>query len=289
TVLQELQNSWNTRFGGWQAGSDCTQAQGLTCDSNGMITSMRLKLSSAVDFQPASVTQLSHLTQLEASNSFKFPTGSLYNITWLKSLAVDCLMDLNLPIPGELANLSQLTRLRICKCGLKDELQMFTRLPSLLELDVPSNSISYIRDINYRFPSHEKLNLSSNLIVAGILPSLTRLTGLTSLDLSSNQLEGYQVLESFSLPTLQFLNLSNNGLSGSLPESLTTMSNLVTLSVASNYMEGTIPPALGRLRNLSTLVTNPGGLTCPDNYTSCGVPQNASSGFCRTCPDFCTT
>ncbi|CAI6011096.1 unnamed protein product [Closterium sp. NIES-65] len=91
------------------------------------------------------------------------------------------------------------------------------------------------------------------------------------------------------MPTLQFLNLSSNRLRGSLPESLTTMSNLVTLSVAFNYMEGTIPPALGKLRNLSTLDTNTSGLKCPDSYSSCGVPQNTTSGFCRTCPDFCST
>ncbi|CAI5969731.1 unnamed protein product, partial [Closterium sp. NIES-64] len=60
-------------------------------------------------------------------------------------------------------------------------------------------------------------------------------------------------------------------------------------SVAFNYMEGTIPPALGKLRNLSTLDTNTSGLKCPDSYSSCGVPQNTTSGFCRTCPDFCST
>ncbi|CAI5524324.1 unnamed protein product, partial [Closterium sp. Naga37s-1] len=54
-------------------------------------------------------------------------------------------------------------------------------------------------------------------------------------------------------------------------------------------MKGTIPSVLGKLHKLSSLDTNTSGLKCPDNYTSCGVPQDASSGFCRTCPDFCAT
>ncbi|CAI7900949.1 unnamed protein product, partial [Closterium sp. NIES-54] len=204
--------------------------------------------------------------------------------------AVDCLPYMTDSIPDGVANLTQLTRLRISDCGFENQLDRLTRLSKLSELEVPSNGIPSIWDISSsNFPTLVKLNLSSNPLRPYNVEYLTRLSGLTSLDLSSNQLEGDQVLPNITMPTLQFLNLSNNGLRGSLPESLTTMTNLISLSVASNYMEGTIPPALGKLDRLSTLDTNTSGLMCPDSYTSCGVPQDTSSGFCRTCPDFCKT
>ncbi|CAI7736456.1 unnamed protein product [Closterium sp. NIES-53] len=111
-VLQELQKSWDTNITGWQAGGDCRQAAGLTCNRNGMITSMRLDTPSAASFSPTSVTRLSSLTQLEVSQVPNIPQGSLYNITWLQSLAVDCspYKDKDL-LPDGVANLTQLTRL----------------------------------------------------------------------------------------------------------------------------------------------------------------------------------
>ncbi|CAI6011029.1 unnamed protein product [Closterium sp. NIES-65] len=44
------------------------------------------------------------------------------------------------------------------------------------------------------------------------------------------------------------------------------------------------PVCLGILR-----AKDNNNLTCPDSYSSCGVPQDTSSGFCRTCPGFCNT
>ncbi|CAI6011028.1 unnamed protein product [Closterium sp. NIES-65] len=84
-------------------------------------------------------------------------------------------------------------------------------------------------------------------------------------------------------------NISNNGLSGAIPESLTAITSLAYLNMSFNHFEGTIPPSLGGLRQLTTVDTNDTSLKCPDNYTSCGVPQDTSSGFCRACPDFCNT
>ncbi|CAI5524320.1 unnamed protein product, partial [Closterium sp. Naga37s-1] len=266
-VLKELQSLWKKNFSGWQAGSDCQQAQGLTCDSDGMITSMRVNTSAVVNWEPASVTRLSRLTQLELLQVPNIPQGALYSMTWLKSLAVDCQSYTPSGLPEGVTKLTELTRLRLSNCWFKNEHYRLLRLTNLMELELPSNGIVYI----------ENMVMSS------------KLTKLVKLDFSSNQLNDNQVLQVVSLPSLQFLNLSNNRLTGSLPESLTTMTNLVSLSVAANYMEGTIPPVLGKLHHLSTLDTNTSGLTCPDSYSSCGVPQDSSSGFCRTCPDFCTT
>ncbi|GJP55523.1 hypothetical protein CLOM_g14471 [Closterium sp. NIES-68] len=133
-------------------------------------------------------------------------------------------------------------------------------------------------------------DLRSNLLTLDSIAYLKNLTALTWLDMSSNQLRGDRLAEgNLSLPNLQYMNLSNNQLTGGIPESFTTMTALVGLNVSFNYMDGTIPPSLGSLKNLSTISTNGTSLTCPASYSSCGVPQNETSGFCRTCSDFCTT
>ncbi|CAI5490931.1 unnamed protein product, partial [Closterium sp. Naga37s-1] len=181
-VLKELQSLWKKNFSGWQAGSDCQQAQGLTCDSDGMITSMRVNTSAVVNWEPASVTRLSRLTQLEFSQVPQFPWGSLYNMTWLKSLAVDCLPHTHYGIPDGMANFTQLTRLRISDCGFVNELGKLTRLSNLSELEVPFNRISSIMDVtNSNFPTLAKLNLSSNPLEPDSLMHLSRLSGLTTL------------------------------------------------------------------------------------------------------------
>ncbi|GJP55520.1 hypothetical protein CLOM_g14469 [Closterium sp. NIES-68] len=289
-VLRDLQDFWSRNFTGWRTGGDCKQAQGLTCDGDGMITSMRFNTSSVVYVYPTTVTQLSRLAHLEFTDVDHIPWGSLYNITWLKSLTVECYPYMIDSIPDGVANLTQLTRLRISSCGFENQLHKLSRLTSLVELEVPSNKISYMGEItSTNFPRLVKLNLSSNLLTTDNLLYLKTLTSLTTLDLSSNLFKGDLVVQNISLPTLQFLSLSNNQLTGSLPESLTNMTNLVSLSVDFNYMDGTISPDFGRLTNLSALSTKGTSLTCPDSYSSCGVPQNESSGFCQTCSDFCTT
>ncbi|CAI5981584.1 unnamed protein product [Closterium sp. NIES-64] len=144
--------------------------------------------------------------------------------------------------------------------------------------------------IDNSFPTLMNLDLRSNVIELYTLDYLKNLTALTSLDVSSNQLSGDGLAQGYlSLPNLQYLNLFNNQLTGGIPDSIATMTSLVSLNVSLNYMEGTISPSLGRLKRLSKLAINGTKLSCPDSYSSCGVPQNASSAFCRTCPDFCAT
>ncbi|CAI6011045.1 unnamed protein product [Closterium sp. NIES-65] len=288
-VLQELQTSWNNAIPGWQAGSDCTQAQGLTCDSDGMITSMRFDQLPLWASIPTSITRLTSLTELRFQNDLPDPK-SLNSMTQLKALSVDCNPNEN---AFSLPNLVQLTRLRLENCGFgtsTDGLSPLLKLSALVNLELPSNQISELVTLDgIDYPNLQNLNLSSNPLKIDSVAGFTTLRSLTTLDLSGTQLFGGHFLKDLPLPALKFLNLSNNGLTGSLPESLTTMTNLVSLSVASNYMEGTIPPALGKLDKLSTLYTNGTSLKCPDIYTSCGVPQDTSSGFCRACPDFCDT
>ncbi|CAI5461907.1 unnamed protein product [Closterium sp. Yama58-4] len=288
-VLQELQTTLMFNSYGWKAGSDCQQADGLTCDSDGMITSMSFA-TYQTQFYVDSVTRLSHLTKLEIKDVKYPPEGTLYNITWLKSLSLTCSMNTMYSIPAEMGNLTQLTHLRIQNCPFGDEISTVSLLTTLVDLELLANGIHAMWILTQNsFPTLMNLDLRSNLIELNTLDYLKNLTALTSLDLSSNQLSDGLAQANLSLPSLQYLNLFNNQLTGGIPDSIATMTSLVSLNVSFNYMDGTISPSLGRLNRLSKLAINGTNLTCPDSYTSCGVPQNASSAFCRTCPDFCAT
>ncbi|CAI5459405.1 unnamed protein product, partial [Closterium sp. Yama58-4] len=224
----------------------------------------------------------------------EFPDNPLYNITWLEALSVECVPGgvVNETFPSTISNLAQLTRLRVkdCSMGTNGGFSMLSSLTSLVDVELPSNGVLDLSSLHgLGFAKLQNLNLSANTLQSNRLLDLNSLTSLTSLDMSHNRLEGDQLLQRITLPSLHFLDLSHNQLSGFLPESFTTMTSLDTLDVGFNKLQGTIPPSFGSLNNLSTLATGSTSLACPDRYSSCGVPQYPSTGFCRKCADFCTS
>ncbi|XP_039173549.1 receptor-like protein 43 [Eucalyptus grandis] len=111
------------------------------------------------------------------------------------------------------------------------------------------------------------IDLSSNNI-GGILPAslLTSweamkanvelvkiLTVFTSIDFSSNRLEGPIPDTIGDLKALYFLNLSHNAISGSIPPVLGNLHQLESLDLSWNYLNGSIPAQLVNLDFLSFL------------------------------------
>ncbi len=97
------------------------------------------------------------------------------------------------------------------------------------------------------------LNLSSNNLNGTIPTEIGNLTSLVTLDLRSNSLSGGIPTEIGSLSLLQKLDLRNNSLSGSIPTSIDGMSSLRSLYLVGNNLDGNIPTQLGGLSNLRTL------------------------------------
>ncbi|ONI04027.1 hypothetical protein PRUPE_6G297100, partial [Prunus persica] len=96
-------------------------------------------------------------------------------------------------IPASYGNLSRLAKISLRNCSLQGEIPDFSRIPSLLYLDLSWNHLS------------------------GSIPSHRLAYNMTTIDLSDNQLNG-SIPESFSdLPSLQKLSLENNLLTGSVP------------------------------------------------------------------------
>ncbi|KAL6987866.1 hypothetical protein U1Q18_013612 [Sarracenia purpurea var. burkii] len=79
------------------------------------------------------------------------------------------------------------------------------------------------------------------------------LTVFTSIDFSSNSLEGEIPASIGDLRVLYVLNLSHNALTGQIPSSLGNLTQLGSLDLSSNRLSGSIPITLARLTFLSFL------------------------------------
>lgn len=101
------------------------------------------------------------------------------------------------------------------------------------------------------------LAVAFNHFVGPLPVSLSKLTGLESLDLSSNNFTGTiprWLCEEESGNNLKELYLQNNGFTGFIPPTLGNCSNLVALDLSFNFLTGTIPPSLGSLSKLRDLI-----------------------------------
>ncbi len=94
------------------------------------------------------------------------------------------------------------------------------------------------------------LDLSINQLTGEIPRELGTLGDLWNLDLSSNRLTGGIPAELGSLSALAFLILNNNRLTGEIPAELGDLSNPAYLWLSDNRLTGRIPPELGNLTGL---------------------------------------
>ncbi|CAO2171407.1 unnamed protein product [Urochloa humidicola] len=96
----------------------------------------------------------------------------------------------------------------------------------------------------------------TNAAVAGPFPyAVGNLTGLTYLDVSSNNITGAFPTTLYRCTALQYLDLSGNYLGGELPSDIGFRlgPNLTTLALDNNRFNGTIPASLSGLQHLQLL------------------------------------
>ena len=103
------------------------------------------------------------------------------------------------------------------------------------------------------------LDLSSNQLTS-VPPEITKLTNLTSLDLSGNQLTSLPP-EITKLTNLTSLDLSGNQLT-SLPPEITKLTNLTSLDLSDNQLTS-LPPEITKLTNLTYLDLSENQLPIP--------------------------
>ncbi|CAN1755515.1 Receptor-like protein 7 [Linum perenne] len=223
------------------------------------------------------------------------------NLTRLRVLKLDEL-DLSRGFPNKSFLPETIQQLSLRYCSVTGENNFHGRLPSLLassntikQVDFSHNNFSGTIPTSYcYFDNLEMLNLRNNDL-QGHIPSFSfrnneddkkgDSTGLVSLDLSSNKINGnispslcdMKFLEVIhlstnhlngsipsclvSLKSLRVLSLKNNGLSGMLPKDFAHGCNLKTLDVNQNNLHGQIPKSLGLCKDLEVLDVGKNNLT----------------------------
>ena len=169
------------------------------------------------------------------------------------------------PVPTELGNLANLTRLDLAHNFLSGPVPTeLGRLTDLEFLHLGDNGLSGpVPPELGNLAGLTWLSLSSNSLSGPILPGLGELTSLTQLSLGGNDLTGPIPPELGSLANLENLNLWGNDLSGPIPPELGELSNLQNLWLPANDLSGPIPPELGGLGNLESLHLGGNDLTGP--------------------------
>lgn len=110
--------------------------------------------------------------------------------------------------------------------------------------------------IQFEFFKYGHLNYQDRVIVTmkGLEMTLTKiLTVFTSIDFSSNQIEGSIPEQMMDFTALHGLNLSNNYLSGHVPSFMGKLQQLESFDLSNNSFTGEIPQQLSNLSFLSVL------------------------------------
>ena len=122
------------------------------------------------------------------------------------------------------------------------------------------------------------------------LPSdVWKLTNLTYLDLSRNQLSGSIPPEIGNLTNLTYLNLGFNQLTGSIPPEIGNLTNLTWLGLYNNQLTGSIPTEIGNLTNLWNLKLHGNQLMgeIPESICDLNIDWSNSNSFNITNNQLC--
>ncbi|MED6137822.1 hypothetical protein PIB30_068628, partial [Stylosanthes scabra] len=261
----------------------------LPSQFGGFVSLTHLNLS-ACGFKGDFPSQISHLSKLQ-SLDLSYNYGLKWKDTTLKILLQNAtaLLEIVLdytdmssigPTPSPLsliANMSSLvTTLSLGNTGLRGHLTSHILcLPNLQELNLYGNENIqvYVPNLNCSSSLLSVLDLSFCQFTGSQIPSsFSNLTHLTSLGLSSSELNGSIPTLLSNLQHLTHLDLSDNKFSGQFPNVLAQLTNLQALTLWGNRLGGKL--LLSSLANLTQLSL----LDCSRNKFQGPLP-NKITGF----------
>ena len=259
----------------WLTDAPLEQWYGVTIGDAGRVSALNLSSNRLAGKVPRALANLANLAELDLSDNL--------NLTWetptwlgdLNKLTVLRLGDRLLGIsgfggevPGELANLTNLTELDLSghefDCEIPRWLGNLTNLTVLrleswalgksgFDGEVPAELANLVNLIDF--------SLGHNRLSGEIPLRLSQLTNLVRLDLGGNQLSGEIPRELGRLVNLRYLHLQQNQLTGVIPRELAHLTNLRYLDLGWNQLSGEIPRQLGRLTRLTELSLEENKLT----------------------------
>ncbi|XP_034925715.1 receptor-like protein EIX2 isoform X2 [Populus alba] len=249
---------------------DCCKWRGVGCDNiTGHVTSLNLHSSPLYEhhFTPLtgkvsnSLLELQHLNYLDLSlnnldESIMDFIGSLSSLRYL-NLSYNLF---TVTIPYHLKNLSRLQSLDLSYSfdASVENLGWLSHLSSLEHLDLSGSDLSKLQglvpDGFRKMSALTKLVLSRNQLEGGIPRFLGEMCSLHTLDLCHNNLTGElsdltRNLSGRTESSLEILRLCQNQLHGSLTD-IARFSSLRELDISNNQLNGSIPESIGFLSKL---------------------------------------
>ena len=251
-------DSWESSAN-WLTAAPLNAWHGVTANSDGRVTALRLGWNNLTGGLPSDIGNLSELRVLLLNDnalSGAIPS-ELGNLSRLETLDIGQ-NRLDGAIPSELGNLSSLRELYLgggrnrFSGGIPPELGNLANL--------------------------KRLNLGYTQLSGQIPPELGNLVNLRSLILDTNSLRGKIPAELGRLTELMTLSLHHNQLVGELPMELGNLTELTYLLLDHNQLTGELPQSLTNLTEIEDFFFNSNsGLCAPDDADFQAWLQNIDS------------
>ncbi|KAL3323252.1 hypothetical protein AABB24_040390, partial [Solanum stoloniferum] len=286
----------------WNESRDCCSWDGVTCDMlTGHVIGLDLSCSllNGTIHPNSSLFQLHHLQTLNLAYNEFYSFSIPHNIGRLRNLRHLNLSDsfFEGEIPTEISYLSNLVSLEFYCYGCElDErtfetiLQNFTNLEVLylygvnISSPIPVNISSSLRYVDlgltnlrgvltesfFLLPGLERLYLSFNDLLKGVLPNIHPSNTLLELDISFTGISGELPDSIGTFSSLNILDMRGCQLSGHIPDSVGNLTQIRHLDFSKNHFTGHIPSTISKLKQLTYLGLSSNSFTgeIPDIFSN---------------------
>eukprot|EP00977_Amphora_coffeiformis_P013766 scaffold3676_cov166-Amphora_coffeaeformis.AAC.4 len=214
------------------AASVCTWF-GISCNSNGQVTAIRLRNNDLTKAPPVDIFRLPQLTVLDlAGNALNFSFDGIANAVRLQTL------DLTQTDLKSLNGVEALQQTQIRKLALGS---------NILDEDLPSGLFNLV--------SLEDLDISHNFFAGNLPGAIGNLVNLRTLYIFGNSFNGELPTQLGLLNQLNELKAGENSFSGNLPTELNNLAALKVLSLHQTTTPGAIGGNLPIFSNLQQLTS----------------------------------